>query len=178
MFEGKVQVYYGDCKGKTTATLGLAMRCVGHGERACIVQFMKNTEMMDAPYGELTAAKRLAPELEIRSFGRKGWAKKGEPHPEDVRLAGEALALAREKQQDEGLRLLALDEILNAHLFGLIGLNEVLDFIKSRPASQELVLSGYDCPQEVIDAADLVTKMSKVKHYYDQGVSARRCIEY
>src|SRR3990172_5344662 len=92
-FEGQIQVYTGNCKGKTTAALGLALRAVGHGVKVCMIQFMKHPEIMGELYGEVKAKSRLEPFLEMHQFGRKAWVHKGKADPEDIRLAHEALKL-------------------------------------------------------------------------------------
>ena len=170
---GKVQVYTGNGKGKTTAALGLALRAAGRGLKICMVQFMKG----GGPYGEHHAAERLAPELTILPFGRGGWVNRQNPDPEDVRLAEEAFAAASEALVSGRYDLVILDEINGAVGFGLIAVERVLELIASRPSEVELVLTGRNADPRVIDAADLVTEMRDVKHYYAAGVQARDGIE-
>jgi cob(I)alamin adenosyltransferase len=169
---GQVQVYTGNGKGKTTAALGLALRAVGRGLRVCMIQFMKG----GGPYGEHLAAERLAPYLTIIPTGREGWVNRDNPDPEDIRLAGEALHRA-EAALGGGYDLVILDEINGAVGFGLISVDEVLALIARRPAATELVLTGRNADERVIAAADLVTEMRDVKHYYRAGVPARVGIE-
>ena len=90
--QGCVQVYTGNCKGKTTAALGLAFRAVGRGLKVVMIQFMKG----GGPYGEHLAAARLAPDLTIIPTGREGWVNKDDPAEEDITLAAAALSLAKD----------------------------------------------------------------------------------
>ncbi len=170
---GCVQVYTGNCKGKTTAALGLALRAVGRGLKVIMIQFMKG----GGPYGEHLAAARLAPELTIITSGREGWVNRDNPAQEDIDLAVGAFTLAREKLLSGEYDLVILDEINGAVAFGLIAVENVLELIRVRPERVELVLTGRNADQSVIEAADLVTEMTEVKHYYKAGVPARVGIE-
>jgi len=170
---GCVQVYTGDCKGKTTAALGLALRAVGRGLRVIMIQFMKG----GGPYGEHLAATRLAPELTIIPTGRPGWVNRDNPAEEDKRLAADALAMAREKLLSNEYDMVILDEINGAVFFGLLTVDDQLDLIRQRPDKVELVFTGRNVDSRVIEAADLVTEMREIKHYYKAGVPAREGIE-
>ncbi len=170
---GLIQVYTGNGKGKTTAALGLALRAVGREMRVCIIQFMKG----GGPYGEHLAAPRLAPYLTIVTTGRPGWVNRDNPDPEDIRCAREALDLARAALTSGEYALVILDEINGAVAFGLLGVDELLDLMESKPPEVELVLTGRNADERVIAAADLVTEMREVKHYYKAGVAARVGIE-
>lgn len=171
--QGCVQVYTGNSKGKTTAALGLALRAVGRGLRVVMIQFLKG----GGPYGEHIAAQRLAPELTIIPTGRPGWVNKENPAAEDRRLALEAFALAREKMLSNEYDVVILDEINGAISFGLLQVDDLLQLISQRPADVELVLTGRNADPRIIEAADLVTEMREVKHYYKAGVPAREGIE-
>jgi cob(I)alamin adenosyltransferase len=171
--KGLVQVYTGNGKGKTTASLGLALRAVGRGLRVCMIQFIKG----GGKYGEHLAALKLAPLLTIHQTGRDCWIFKDNLDPEDVRIAQEALALASKMLTGGEYDLLILDEINGAAWFGLIAVNDILQLIKEKPADVELVLTGRSADERVIAAADLVTEMCEIKHYYQQGVQARMGIE-
>lgn len=170
---GCVQVYTGNCKGKTTAALGLAFRAVGRGLKVVMIQFMKG----GGPYGEHLAAARLAPDLTIIPTGREGWVNKDNPATEDITLAHNALSLAREKLLSGEYDLVILDEINGAIGFGLISVGDVLELLSIRPAAVELVLTGRNADPKIIEAADLVTEMVEIKHYYKAGVPARIGIE-
>ncbi|BCG46645.1 Cob(I)alamin adenosyltransferase [Citrifermentans bremense] len=171
--EGKVQVYTGNGKGKTTAALGLALRAVGRGLKVCMVQFIKG----GGEYGEHLAAERLAPLLTIHQTGRDCWIYKDRLDPQDVAIARGTLNLARETLTGGQYDLVILDEINGAAWFGLITVEDILSLIKQRPEQVELVLTGRSADPRVIEAADLVTEMVEVKHYYQAGVPARTGIE-
>ena len=167
--QGCVQVYTGNGKGKTTASLGLALRAVGRELMVCIVQFMKG----GGPYGEHLVAERLAPYLTIVTTGRKGWVRQDGPASEDRQLAEEGLGLAREVLTSGKYDLVILDEINGAVAYGLLDVEPVLELIRLKPARVELVLTGRSAHEKIIEAADLVTEMREIKHYYKAGVPAR-----
>lgn len=171
--QGLTQVYTGTGKGKTTAALGLAFRACGRGLRVLILQFMKG----GGPYGEHAAAARLAPLLTIIPTGRPGWVRRPDPDPEDIRLAQEAFATARTALSGGEYDLVILDEINGAVAFGLVAVADLLDLIRNKPRRVELVLTGRDAHEDVIAAADLVTEMTEVKHYYRSGIPSREGIE-
>ena len=171
--KGYIQVYTGNGKGKTTASLGLAVRAAGHGLHTVIVQFMKGW----IDYGELKGVAMLSPCVEIHQAGRDTFVNRKNPDPEDVRLAREGFELARETILGRRADIVVLDEINCAVDFGLLPVAEVLELVRSRPEGMELVLTGRGAPQEIVDAADLVTEMREVKHYYADGVDARTGVE-
>jgi cob(I)alamin adenosyltransferase len=171
--QGLIQVYTGDGKGKTTAALGLAFRAVGRGLKVIMIQFMKG----GGPYGEHAAAERLAPDLTIIATGRPGWVTRGNPDPEDVRLAREALESARHALVCGDYDLVILDEVNGAVTFGLLTVDDVLGLVAEKPAQVELVLTGRNADEKIIAVADLVTEMREIRHYYKAGVPARIGIE-
>ena len=172
--QGMTQVYTGDGKGKTTAALGLACRAVGHGYKVYIIQFMKG----NIDYGELETARKLAPSLTISQMGRECFVNRENPDPEDIKLAHEALALARKVIVAGEYDIVVLDEINVAMDFGLIQTEEVIKLMhEERPAHVELILTGRYAPQDIIEQADLVTEMVEVKHYYHRGIHSREGIE-
>jgi cob(I)alamin adenosyltransferase len=168
---GRVQVYTGDGKGKTTAALGLALRAAGAGLKVFIAQFMKGMH-----YSELDALKRLDDCIEIGQFGSGSFIS-GEPTPEDVARARAGLAAVREVFAAGRHRLVILDEANIATYFGLFAVDDLLDLIDAKPANVELVITGRRADPRVLDRADLVTEVRAVKHYYERGVEARRGIE-
>ncbi len=150
-----IQVYTGDGKGKTTAALGLAFRAVGHGQKVVMIQFMKGPEQT----GEMKAAQKLAPLLTIKPMGRTGFIDKDHPDLEDKTLALKALDYAREIMLNQPIDILILDEINVALAFGLLPVEAVLDLIKMKPDSLELVLTGRYADPKILEKADLVTEM-------------------
>ena len=170
--QGCVQVYTGNGKGKTTAALGLALRAVGRGMRVCFFQFIKG----GGPYGEHLIAEKLAPLFTIIQTGRPGWVNTKDIS-EDRTVAQKALEQARELLTSGDYDLFVCDEINGAVGFGLIDVEQVLELIELRPERVELVLTGRNAHERVIEAADLVTEMREIKHYYKTGVPARTGIE-
>jgi cob(I)alamin adenosyltransferase len=169
---GCVQVYTGNGKGKTTAALGLALRAVGRGLRVCFFQFIKG----GGPYGEHLVADKLAPLFTIIHTGRPGWVNVKDIS-EDRRVAQESLIQVRQVLQSGEYDLVVLDEINGAVGFGLIDEEQVLELISIKPEKVELVLTGRNVTDKVVEAADLVTEMREIKHYYKAGVPARTGIE-
>lgn len=170
---GLIQVYTGEGKGKTTAALGLALRAAGHGLRVEIIQFLKGWP----GYGELKSVEHL-PTVTIRPFGRSGWVHPDHPEPEDQHLAAQALAHARQVLAVRAADLVVLDEINVALDYGLLELADVLALLDVRPDDVELVLTGRGAHPEILQRADLVTEVRKIKHPYDQGINARKGIEF
>ena len=171
--KGYVQVYTGTGKGKTTASLGLAVRAAGHGLKTVIIQFMKGW----IDYGELAGVRMLAPHVEIHQVGRDTFVNRKNPDPEDIRLARDGWKLAREIIVGRNADIVVLDEINCAMDFGLLSVGEVLEAIKRKPDGMELVLTGRGAPPAIMEAADLVTEMREIRHYYAKGVDARVGVE-
>jgi cob(I)alamin adenosyltransferase len=170
--QGFVHVYTGHGQGKTTAALGLALRAAGRGLSTYIGQFMKGRL-----YGELVAL-RDHPLITIEQFGQPNCIHREEVTPEDVDRARQGLARARSILTGGQYDLVILDEINVALWFGLLTLDEVMGLLDVRPEQVELVLTGRYAPPALIERADLVTEMGEVKHYYQQGIPARKGIEY
>ncbi len=170
--QGYVQVYTGNGKGKTTAALGLAFRALGRGLRVCFFQFVKGGGV----YGEHLLAEKLAPLMTMIRSGRAGWVDR-EDITADRKVAQEGLEQAKKLLVSGDYDLVILDEINTAAAFGLIDVDQVLDLIRMKPARVELVLTGRNAAERVMEAADLVTEMRVVKHYYQEGVPARIGIE-
>lgn len=169
---GYVQIYTGDGKGKTTAALGLALRAWGHERRVAVLQFMK----ADPTWGEIVALRRLG--IDVVQSGVDHWVRAGRVSAED-RAAGMAgFRRARDLVMSGRFDLVVLDEIWTALFFDLVPLADVLALMRDKPAHVELVMTGRRAPEEAIAAADLVTEMRPVKHYFDAGVPAREGIEY
>ena len=172
--QGLVQIYTGEGKGKTTAALGLAIRAVGHGFRVYIIQFMKGR----SGYGELEGLKRLQPECQLEHFGAEGWVHKGENIEKHCQEVRKAFIRAQEIIISGEWNIVILDELINALWFELIPESEVLELLSNIPPHVELVLTGRNASQALIDRADLVTEMVQRKHPFEQGIMARLGIEY
>lgn len=171
--KGRVQVYTGDGKGKTTAALGLALRAAGAGLSTLVIQFMKGQA-----YSELASAKLLAPLVRVEQYGSPEFCMpESSTFPEHLKLAAEGLRRSQQAVREGEADVIVLDEIVTAARFGLVTTGDILSLIKIKPHGTELVLTGRGAEPELIEAADLVTEMREVKHYYAAGVQARRGIE-
>jgi cob(I)alamin adenosyltransferase len=170
--DGRVHVYTCDGKGKTTAALGLAVRAAGHNLRSYIGQFMKGQA-----YGELTSLRKL-PQITIEQYGDPGCIRKEEVTEKHVADADAGLQRARKAMLSGGYDLVVLDEIHVALWFELLTEEAVLELLDQRPAALELVFTGRRAPKSIMDRADLITEMLEVKHYYADGILARKGIEF
>jgi len=171
--KGLVQVYTGNGKGKSSAAFGLALRAIGRGLKVYIIQFIKG----GFDYGELYIVDKL-PNLTLKAFGRGKFVTEKPPGKADVEPAEEAFALAEGVVKSGEYDIVILDEINVALNLKLIQIEKVLELIKNKPKHVELVLTGRYAPNEIIEAADLVTEMKEVKHPFNKGFQARKGIEY
>ena len=170
---GLVQIFTGDGKGKTSAALGAVIRALGHGLRVYIVFFMKG----DYPYGEQHVLSEL-PNVTLSRFGQREFVDPANIKPEEIEQAKQALAAAREAMLSGSYDLVVLDEVNLAAAFKLVELDEVVRLIKDKPPNVELILTGRQADVKLIQLADLVTEMLKIKHPYDKGIKARKGIDY
>lgn len=171
--QGLVQVFTGNGKGKTSAALGAVLRAVGHGLKVYIVFFMKGKY----PYGEFSTLPKL-PNVDVASFGLRCLINPADINPEEIEQAKLALSAARKAMLSGNYDMVVLDEVNVAVYFKLIKLDEVVRLIGDKPQNVELVLTGRYADAKLIELADLVTEMVKLKHPYDKGVKARKGIEY
>ena len=169
---GRIQIYTGDGKGKTTAALGAALRACGHGMDVYMIQFMKG----DINYGELSASESI-PNFKIVQFGRPTFVDKDNPSKEDIELAQLALEHARIIIEEGEYDMVILDELNVAIDFKLVEIEKVIEILDSKPEYVEIIITGRNAKKELIDKADLVTNMRKIKHYYDDGIGARTGFE-
>jgi cob(I)alamin adenosyltransferase len=170
MRKGYIQVYTGNGKGKTTASLGLALRAAGAGMKVFMGQFIKTEEC-----SEHKALERFDDLIEVKRLG-KGLIP-GKPTQADMEAAAGGLHTAEEALLSKRYDLVILDEINVAASLGLISVDDVLRLMHEKPAGVELILTGRYADERVIAEADLVTEMRDVKHYFDKGVKARRGVE-
>jgi len=179
---GKIQIYTGEGKGKTTAAMGLALRAAGAGFRVAFIQFDKCYSNMEH-YAERNSL-RLIPNIDLYPTGCERIQKDGKFRfgvlPEDRAEAERALGIIRKVITEGQYQVVILDEINVALHIGLVTMDEVMGIIalhEARPVF-ELLLTGRYAKPEVMEKADLVTEMTKVKHYFDKGLIARRGIEF
>ncbi len=173
--KGLVVVNTGDGKGKTTAALGIALRAVGWGMHVLVLQFIKGAWKP----GEIKAADRLAPELEIVPLG-EGFVDPDAESPDDtdVRMARAGLERYRAAADSAKYDVIVLDEINYAVKYGFVTVEDVLKIIREKPERLHLVLTGRDAAPEIIDAADTVTEMREIKHPFQKGSKAAKGIDF
>ena len=191
---GKIQVYTGDGKGKTTAAIGLAIRALGAGKKVLFLQFMKSKV-----YSEHSILETISENLVLKTLGKpffiarkedldpveyEKWKEecvffeKGHPPAEYLEMIHARLEELKGVLQSDTYDLVILDEVNVALYFDLIDLAEFIAMLKSRNPKIEVVLTGRKAPAEILEIADLVTEMVEIKHYYrDQNLEARKGIE-
>ena len=170
---GLLLVFTGNGKGKTTAAMGTALRAVGHGFKALMIQFIKGSWH----YGELDAARMLGGAFEIRPMGR-GFVKAGSVDAEDIRMAERAWQTALAEMASQKYDMLILDEINCAVDYGMLPINRVLEGLAARPEKLNVICTGRNAHPSLIEAADLVSEVKEIKHPFQQGILARRGIEF
>jgi len=179
----RLHVYTGDGKGKTTSCVGLAIRALGAGKKVWLIQFDKGYDGTNEHYSERLILRTLSG-LRLDPTGCERMMPTGcfrfGVRPEDLAEAQRGLALSLEAVASSEYDLVILDEVLSAELYHLIKEQDILDLVAlwREKGRAELVLSGRTRLQSILDAADLVTEMKKVKHYFDEGLPARLGIEF
>lgn len=175
---GYIQVYTGNGKGKTTASLGLAMRALGRGWKVLIVMLTKGGN----DYGELIFFSTLCPELKdkvkIVQAGLDRIVYSTNMSADDSKQIQKGWEIAKKAIQNDEYQLIILDEANIALDLNLIDLNEMIDVLKNKPEEMEIVLTGRNAKEEIIDIAHLVSEIKPVKHYWDKGIKARKGIEF
>lgn len=171
--QGKIHLYHGDGKGKTTAAVGLSVRAAGAGKKVCFVQFLK-----DGSSSEISVLKTL-PGMEMlcvpHNFGFTYTM--DEKTRLDAEKAYTAL-LKKAEQKAAEVALLVLDEVIPALCAALVPEKELLAFLQNKPEELEVVLTGNKPPQSLCALADYITEMKKERHPFDVGTAARRGIEF
>lgn len=172
---GLLHIYCGDGKGKTTAATGLAIRAAGTGKRVLFSRFLKNKNS-----GELTILDSI-PEIEVihpeKSFGF--FYTLSEEEKEEMRqLYGKLWEEIARKAETGKYDMLVMDEFMAAYQLAVIDREKAASFLKNRPENLEVVLTGRDPAPEILELADYVSEIQKVKHPFDQGIPARRGIEF
>ena len=170
---GLMHVYTGAGKGKTTCAFGLALRAWGCGKKVCIIQFLKKGET----YGEVLGVGRMEG-IELHQYGSGKFVFNKQLRPEDVAEAEKGLKHAEVVLSSGEYDLVILDEMNIATDFGVLAVEAVIDALEARAENVEVVLTGQNAHPLVLEKADYVTEMRKVKHPYDQGIIARKGIEF
>ncbi|MCK9224575.1 MAG: cob(I)yrinic acid a,c-diamide adenosyltransferase [Candidatus Muirbacterium halophilum] len=168
--KGYVQVYTGDGKGKTTASIGLAIRAVGAGLKVFIGQFVKGMK-----YSELESLSNISG-ITIKQYGLDCFIY-NEPTKKDILKAREGFEEIKEILISSDYDVIILDEANIAIYYKLFTVEELIEVLKSRKPNIEVIITGRKATSQIIDFADLVTEMKEIKHYYTNGVQARKGIE-
>jgi cob(I)alamin adenosyltransferase len=174
--KGLIIIYYGNGKGKTTASLGVALRAIGYNHNVCMIQFIKG----EWDYGELYSSNKLKPNFELIVTGKGFIGIIDDDHliEEHVQSSKNALKIAREKISSNKYNTIILDEINYALKLNLITENEVIDLLDSKPAELNIIMTGNYLSDKILEIADLVTEMKEVKHPYKKGIKAKKGIDF
>ena len=176
LVKGYVQIYTGDGKGKTTAAVGQAVRSVGNGLKVYMLQFLKTGET-----GELDIAKLIGDKFQIFRFQTQEgffWNLNDEEKAILQTEVNTAYDFAMEVVKNDKCDVFILDEIMGVLSNKLLSEEQVMELIDKKPINMELILTGRNAPKSIMEKADLVTNMKKVKHYIDKGIYAREGIEF
>ncbi len=170
---GMVHIYCGDGKGKTTAAAGLAVRMAGAGKTVVFSQFFK-----DGSSSEIAALRALPGVTVLHCDTVRGWFDRMSPEDRARARRDYAAFFRRAAETAARADLLVLDELAFACRCGAVAEEDVLAFLRAAPERLEVVLTGRDPSPALVEAADYVTRMEKVKHPFDRGVPARLGIEF
>ena len=171
--KGLVLVNTGEGKGKSSAAFGVAFRAAGWGMRVCVIQFIKGKWKT----GEQQAAERFD-NIEWHALG-DGFTWNTENPEQDIKTSREIWAICKQKVRSHDFDLIVFDEINYCASYGWISGAEIAEFIRAeRPSWMHLILTGRDAPAELIELADTVTEMQKIKHAFDSGIKAEQGIEF
>ena len=170
---GLIIVHTGTGKGKSTAAFGLVLRCLGHGMRVGIVQFVKGAWAT----GERSVLARFPDLVTIRAMG-EGFTWETQDRARDIAAARAAWELAKAMIADPGYRLVLLDELNIVLRYDYLPVEEVVAALESKPRDLHVIITGRNAKPELIEIADLVTEMKLVKHPFRAGVKAQAGIEF
>ena len=171
--KGLLIVHTGKGKGKSSSAFGMVMRCLGHGMKVGIVQFVKGA--WDTGEARLLAK---FPELcEIKTMG-EGFTWETQDRARDVAAAERAWAESKRMLADESYRMVVLDELNIVLRYEYLALDPVLETLAARPPLQHCVVTGRNAPQALLDACDLATEMTLLKHPFRDGIKAQAGVEF
>jgi len=173
--KGLVIVHTGKGKGKSTAAFGMVFRCIAHGMKCAVVQFIKGgmgtgeRDLITSRFGDI---------CQFHTMG-EGFTWETQDRDRDIGMAQAAWRKARDLVRDEANRMVLLDEINIAMRYGYVDVGEVVEFLGAeKPEMTHVILTGRNASQELIDAADLVTEMELVKHPFRSGIKAQMGVEF
>lgn len=171
--KGVLAVHTGSGKGKSTAAFGLALRALGHGRRVVVIQFIKGAWMT----GERSSLERFDDLLEWHTMG-EGFTWETQDRSRDIAACERAWEVAKAALKREDVGLVVLDELHIALRYDYLPLEQVLSDLKDRPLMQHVVITGRNAKPALVEAADLVTEMTLVKHHFSAGVKAQAGFEF
>lgn len=175
---GYIQIYTGNGKGKTTASLGLAMRALGRNWKVLVIMFTKGGDN----YGELTSFRNLSNDIKshltIEQAGLDRIVYAHNKSDDDDKEIKRGWEIAKHAIQNDEYQLIILDEINIAIDLKILDIDEVVEVLKNKPKSMEIVMTGRNAHKKAIEIAHLVSEIKPVKHYWDTGISARKGIEF
>lgn len=171
--KGLLIVHTGNGKGKSTAAFGMALRCVGHGKRVAVIQFIKGAwdtaeRRVLSGFGDLVSFKAMG----------EGFTWETQDRDRDIAAAARAWAEAEKALADPAIAMVILDELNVALRYGYLALDPVLAAVAARPGGQHVVITGRGAAEALIAAADLVTEMTLLKHPFRDGVKAQPGVEF
>ena len=170
--KGYIHVYTGNGKGKTTAAIGLSIRAVGANKKVFFAQFVKGKK-----YSEVKTIQQFLPTITIKQYGLDCFIYQ-KPKHEDVEAARKGFKEVSEIIMSGTYDMVVLDEANIAMYYKLFCVEELIELLKRKPENVEVIITGRNAPDELIEIADLVTEMKEIKHYYTKGVQARKGIEH
>ena len=172
--KGLVHIYFGDGKGKTTASVGLAVRCAGAGGKVLFSQFMK-----DGSSSEISVLKQIDGITVTDGYSKAKFTRfmTDEEHIEAREYYSNEFERVTKKAEDEKFDLLILDELINAVDKNYVELDKVIEFIENKPEGLEIVMTGRNPDRKLFDYADYVSDVIKIKHPFDKGIGSRLMIE-
>jgi len=170
--KGRIIIHTGDGKGKTTAALGTVFRALGHGQKVCVIQFIKG----QGKYGERILAEKLE-NLDWHICG-KGFVFKKENVEEDRKIAEEGFRLAAEIIASDRYDLVVLDELTYLPALDFLAAEKIVETLRSKPERLSIIVTGRKAPPELVEIADTVSEVRVVKHAYQQGIKAQKGIEF
>ena len=170
--KGKVHIYTGNGKGKTTAALGIALRAAGAGHMVFFAQFVKGMK-----YAEVSAIENYLPKVSIKQYGLKCFIE-NDPTDEDILMAQKGLQEVSVILASGDYNMVVLDEANIALYYKLFSVDQLITALDKRDDNTEVIITGRYAPDALIEYADLVTEMKEIKHYYTTGLQARKGVEY
>ena len=175
MSKGLLHIYCGDGKGKTTAATGLAIRCAGSGRKVLFVRFLKNDKSSELKILEtIDGMDVLNPDKEFGFYNKLTENQKAEIKQVYSAYWSKVMDMVEQNDYD----MLVIDEFISAYNHNIINQNDALNYLKSRNEQLEVVLTGRDPKEALIDIADYVSAIKKEKHPFDEGIGARIGVEF